>query len=102
MGLLRALLLRWIGCRSGSCAFRFEGVLPRAAVAFESLANGRGASCCRGLDGGFPGAVACAGARSDGEPGPRAEYGESYYGCFVRDLDGHKIEATYYRLTEES
>jgi hypothetical protein len=24
------------------------------------------------------------------------EYGEPYYGCFVRDLDGHKIEATFW------
>jgi catechol 2,3-dioxygenase-like lactoylglutathione lyase family enzyme len=38
------------------------------------------------------------GATSDGEPGPRAEYGEPYYGCFVRDLDGHKIEATFWDM----
>lgn len=36
------------------------------------------------------------GASPDGEPGPRPHYGEPYYGCFVRDLDGHKIEATYW------
>lgn len=40
------------------------------------------------------------GARPDGEPGARAHYGEGYYGCFVRDLDGHKIEATYYDLSK--
>ena len=34
-----------------------------------------------------------AGATSDGKPGPRPEYGPGYYGCFVYDLDGHKIEA---------
>lgn len=34
-----------------------------------------------------------AGGKADGAPGPRPEYGEPYYGCFVRDLDGHKIEA---------
>ena len=34
-----------------------------------------------------------AGASPDGPPGPRPDYGEPYYGCFVRDLDGHKIEA---------
>ncbi|NQD92893.1 VOC family protein [Pseudomonas sp. CrR25] len=39
-----------------------------------------------------------AGASDEGAPGPRAEYGEPYYGCFVRDLDGHKIEATYWDL----
>ena len=26
-------------------------------------------------------------------PGPRPEYGPGYYGAFVYDLDGHKIEA---------
>ena len=33
------------------------------------------------------------GARCDGPPGPRPHYVDAYYGCFVRDLDGHKIEA---------
>ena len=33
------------------------------------------------------------GATPDGEPGPRPHYGEAYFGCFVRDRDGHKIEA---------
>jgi predicted lactoylglutathione lyase len=36
------------------------------------------------------------GAKPDGEPGSRQEYGEPYFGCFVRDLDGHKIEAVYW------
>ena len=34
-----------------------------------------------------------AGARDEGAPGPRPHYGPEYYGGFVRDLDGHKIEA---------
>ncbi len=37
-----------------------------------------------------------AGATDEGAPGPRPDYGEPYYGGFVRDLDGHKIEATYW------
>jgi len=37
-----------------------------------------------------------AGAQPDGEPGPRPLYGEPYYGCFVRDPDGHKIEASHW------
>lgn len=41
-------------------------------------------------------AALAAGARSEGAPGPRAEYGEPYYGCFVRDPDGHKIEAVFW------
>jgi catechol 2,3-dioxygenase-like lactoylglutathione lyase family enzyme len=39
-------------------------------------------------------AALAAGAKGEGEPGPRPHYGEPYYGCFVRDLDGHKIEAS--------
>lgn len=37
-----------------------------------------------------------AGAQGDGAPGPRPHYGAPYYGCFVRDLDGHKVEAAYW------
>ncbi|WP_088346980.1 MULTISPECIES: VOC family protein [Rhodomicrobium] len=37
-----------------------------------------------------------AGATADGPPGPRPHYGEPYYGCFVRDPDGHKIEASFW------
>ena len=36
------------------------------------------------------------GGNDDGAPGPRPDYGEAYYGCFIRDLDGNKIEATYW------
>jgi catechol 2,3-dioxygenase-like lactoylglutathione lyase family enzyme len=42
---------------------------------------------------GFYRAAIEAGAQDDGAPGPRPLYGEPYYGCFVRDPDGHKIEA---------
>ncbi len=41
-------------------------------------------------------AALAAGATGDGAPGPRPDYGEPYYGCFVRDLDGHKIEAAFW------
>ena len=41
-----------------------------------------------------------AGAKSDGEPGVRPEYGPGYYGAFVFDLDGHKIEANVIPGTE--
>jgi catechol 2,3-dioxygenase-like lactoylglutathione lyase family enzyme len=42
-----------------------------------------------------------AGAQDDGAPGPRPEYGAPYYGCFVRDLDGHKIEAAFWDMSLE-
>lgn len=40
-------------------------------------------------------AIEC-GAKPEGEPGPRPHYGTEYYGCFLRDLDGHKIETMYW------
>ncbi|MBD2461907.1 VOC family protein [Oscillatoria sp. FACHB-1407] len=43
-------------------------------------------------------AALAAGAIADGAPGGRPDYGEPYYGCFVRDLDGHKIEASYWDM----
>lgn len=35
-----------------------------------------------------------AGGSNGGEPGPRPDYGFAYYGAFIYDLDGNKIEAT--------
>lgn len=46
----------------------------------------------------FHAAALAAGATDDGAPGPRPHYGEQYYGCFVRDLDGHKIEAMAWQV----
>lgn len=41
----------------------------------------------------FHSAAVEAGGVDDGAPGPRADYSPDYYGAFVRDLDGNKIEA---------
>jgi len=48
----------------------------------------------------FYAAAIAAGATPDGAPGGRAHYGQAYYGCFVRDLDGHKIEAMFWDLSK--
>jgi catechol 2,3-dioxygenase-like lactoylglutathione lyase family enzyme len=37
-----------------------------------------------------------AGFTSDGEPGPRPEYGETYYGSFLLDPDGNSAEAVHH------
>ena len=42
----------------------------------------------------FHTAALAAGGTDDGPPGPRPHYGAEYYGAFVRDPDGNKIEAT--------
>lgn len=34
------------------------------------------------------------GGKNNGDPGPRPDYGPEYYGTFVFDRDGNKIEAT--------
>ena len=39
-----------------------------------------------------------AGAKCNGKPGGRAEYGEPYYGSFVIDPEGHKIEASFWDM----
>ncbi len=36
------------------------------------------------------------GGVDEGAPGSRPEYSDPYYGCFVRDLDGHKVEAAFW------
>lgn len=33
------------------------------------------------------------GGEDEGKPGLRKEYSDKYYAAFVRDIDGHKIEA---------
>lgn len=60
--------------------FAFVAVSQEAVQSFHAVALARG-----GTD--------------EGAPGPRPEYGAPFYGCYVRDLDGHKIEATFWDLS---
>ena len=41
----------------------------------------------------FHAAALAHGGTDNGPPGPRPDYGPDYYGAFVIDPDGHKIEA---------
>jgi len=43
-----------------------------------------------------------AGGSNNGEPGPRPDYGPDYYGAFVYDLDGNKVEATLVGVTPQA
>ena len=45
----------------------------------------------------FYDAALAAGASDNGPPGLRPHYHENYYAAFVRDLDGHNIEAVCHR-----
>lgn len=44
----------------------------------------------------FHAAALAAGGRDDGAPGLRPTYHADYYGAFVLDPDGHRIEAVYH------
>jgi catechol 2,3-dioxygenase-like lactoylglutathione lyase family enzyme len=41
-----------------------------------------------------------AGYESDGEPGVRSQYHESYYGAFVLDPDGNSVESVHHHMTD--
>ncbi|MEV4419671.1 VOC family protein [Patulibacter sp. NPDC049589] len=43
----------------------------------------------------FHAAALAAGYADDGAPGPRPEYGPHYYGGYVLDADGHRVESVY-------
>src|SRR5215472_10334684 len=47
----------------------------------------------RAAVGAFHAAALAAGGRNDGAPGVRPHYHADYYGAFVLDPDGHRIEA---------
>jgi catechol 2,3-dioxygenase-like lactoylglutathione lyase family enzyme len=42
------------------------------------------------------GVLTAAGYSEDGAPGPRPEYGSTYYGAFIRDRDNNSIEAVHH------
>lgn len=50
----------------------------------------------RGQVDAFHAAGLAGGATDNGAPGPRKEYGEPYYGCYLLDPEGNKIEAVFW------
>lgn len=48
----------------------------------------------------FHAAALASGGIDEGAPGIREKYNANYYGAFVRDLDGNKIEAVTYTARE--
>jgi len=55
------------------------------------VARGRGPGPALRLDAAFAAATAN-GGRDDGAPGPRPQYGPSYYAAYVADPDGYRVE----------
>ncbi len=73
----------WINQRDGLSTTPDNG----SHLAFRAANN-------EGVDAFYAAAIA-AGAIDDGPPGFRPEYRDTYYGAFVLDPDGHKIEAVH-------
>ena len=73
----------WINQRDGLSVSPDNG----SHIAFQAASNAQ-------VDA-FHEAAIEAGARNDGPPGFRPEYRDTYYGAFVLDPDGHKIEAVH-------
>ena len=48
----------------------------------------------------FHAAALAAGGSCDGAPGARPQHGHGYYAAFIRDLDGNRIEAVTFLVTE--
>ncbi|HEY6258454.1 MAG TPA: VOC family protein [Xanthobacteraceae bacterium] len=71
----------WIGGEGG-----LNGVLHVAITADD-----------RAMVDAFHRAATAAGGADNGQPGLRPHYHPNYYGAFVRDPDGHNIEAVCHR-----
>ena len=50
----------------------------------------------RALVDGFHAKALAKGGKDEGAPGPRPHYGPTYYGAYLRDLDGNKLQAVCY------
>ena len=48
----------------------------------------------------FHAAALANGGSDEGAPGPRPHYHKNYYGAYVRDPDGNKLQATCHRSPE--
>lgn len=79
----------------GIATIIFSVVRPRDGKV-ASVGNGAHVAFAareRAMVDGFHATALAHGGSSDGAPGLRPEYDANYYGAFVRDPDGNKIEA---------
>lgn len=90
----------WVNAKGAGYGPAGQRDEPFAIVQAGELARPAGAgshvaltAVDRGAVDGFHAAALRAGAADEGGPGLRPHYGEGYYAAFVRDPDGHKLEA---------
>lgn len=65
--------------------FNVSSSIAQTHLAFRAATEAQVAS--------FHRAALAVGGKDNGPPGPRPDYGPSYYAAFVLDPDGHNIEA---------
>lgn len=92
-----------LGHVPGSQGEDYAGFGPAGAAALWLHKAGRAGSGHVAFQAGSPDAVRRfhaagleAGGRDNGAPGPRPDYGPSYYAAFLLDPDGHNVEAVCY------
>lgn len=86
------------GLGYGSGTFHFSVQIP---IDGRAATVGNGSHIAFGVENRsmvvrFYAAALANGGHADGAPGLRPDYDANYYGAFVRDPDGHKIEAVTY------
>lgn len=84
--------------RTVGFGIKYPELWLNARPAMAPIAADTGAHVClraRSVDAvqAFHAASLAAGGRDDGPPGPRMGEMVTYYGAFIRDLDGNKVEA---------
>lgn len=102
--ILRPLGYRRLWTRPHAAGFGGEGTAERLAlfeVGDDASAPGRGwhlafTAPSRQAVVDFHAAALARGAIDEGGPGPRPRSGAGYFAAFVRDPDGHKIEAVFH------
>ena len=97
-------ILAELGHVVGSRGDGYAGIGPRDAPAlwlYESSGRGPGAhvaftAASRAAVDRFYAQGLKAGGRDNGKPGPRPDYGPTYYAAFLIDPDGNNVEAVCY------
>jgi catechol 2,3-dioxygenase-like lactoylglutathione lyase family enzyme len=80
----------WPGGEDRLALFVTAGVAPSAGTHLAFVASAE--SVVRA----FHAAAIAAGGTDDGPPGPRPRYGAGYIAAFVKDPDGHRLEAVFH------
>ena len=75
------------GCLFEIAQYRGQDKITSSHLAFRTHSK-------KQVDAFFEAAIK-AGGSSNGKPGSRPNYTETYYACFVLDPDGHNIEAMF-------